>query len=194
MTSGNAIVFKSLTPSRIEENAWDLEVARCKLLCISEPKSRGRRFRLLPCRRRGGRAGCADHRGGAGGGTERGSRPGRSFQRFPAFHAHASHWEQRRSGTDAPWGPGLRPEKRTVQEASASCRFILVYVLAASRFCMGPLMLELRLNSPRMCMPERLSFIVIVHVHDCGHGLVTSDARPEAWSGQEARSIGKSER
>lgn len=26
-----------------------------------------------------------------------------------------SHWEQRRSGTPAPWGPGLRPPKRTVE-------------------------------------------------------------------------------
>ena len=25
------------------------------------------------------------------------------------------HWEQRRSGTDAPWGPGLRPEKRMLE-------------------------------------------------------------------------------
>lgn len=27
------------------------------------------------------------------------------------------HWEQRRTGTDAPWGPGLRPERRVLKES-----------------------------------------------------------------------------
>eukprot|EP00439_Symbiodinium_sp_Y106_P003813 s6229_g1.t1 len=77
LEKGNAIVFKSLTPSRIEENVdvFDFslaadEVAALDALTTEEVRAEAQ-----------------------------------------------SHWEQRRSGTDAPWGPGLRPEKRTVQEA-----------------------------------------------------------------------------
>ncbi|CAE7896897.1 unnamed protein product, partial [Symbiodinium necroappetens] len=83
LEKGNAIVFKSLTPSRIEENAWDLEVDVFDFSLGSDEVA--------------------------------------ALDTVTTHKVRAeaqSHWHLRRSGTDAPRGPGLRPEKRTVQEAS----------------------------------------------------------------------------
>jgi len=72
---GNAVVFKSLTPSRIRENVdiFDFslgseEMDELDALTTEEVKAEAQ-----------------------------------------------SHWEQRRTGTPAPWGPGRRPEKRTCE-------------------------------------------------------------------------------
>ncbi|CAE7367250.1 unnamed protein product, partial [Symbiodinium pilosum] len=80
LEKGNAVVFKSLTPSRIRENVEVFD------------------FALSP-----GQVGTLD-----------------ALTTEEVKAEAQSHWEQRRSGTDAPWGPGLRPEKRMLEEAGRS--------------------------------------------------------------------------
>ncbi|CAE7576108.1 unnamed protein product, partial [Symbiodinium sp. CCMP2456] len=77
LEQGNAIVFKSLTPSRIEENVdvFDFSLGSDEVAALDTVTTHKVRAEAQ------------------------------------------SHWHLRRSGTDAPRGPGLRPEKRTVQEA-----------------------------------------------------------------------------